>query len=85
MTYRRIAEDSDQTVGEADSRALGDLTSGASLSCAVSSWDDSVDEGMHHYTRVQILAQLSHFPEDFFEIWASTRCATSILKQQLTH
>lgn len=64
MTYRRIVEGMGQTVvgsssaAEADPRRSGDLADRATTSCVNSSRDDSVDEEMHHYTRVQILAQL---------------------------
>ena len=64
MTYRRIIEGLGQTVvgsssaAEADPRPSGNIADRAPVSCVNSSRDDSVDEEMHHYTRVQILAQL---------------------------
>ena len=64
MTYRRILDGPDQTVVEssnaadANSRPSGDLAGGARSSLGIPGRDDSVDDEMHHYTRVQILAQL---------------------------
>ena len=64
MTYRKILDGSDQTVVESssaadvNSRPSGDLAGGARSSLGISGRDDSVDDEMHHYTRVQILAQL---------------------------
>ena len=64
MTYRRKLEDFDQTVGESSSakaanpRPPGDLAGGSPTSLGISGRDDSVDEEIHHYTRVQIQAQL---------------------------
>ena len=62
MTYRRIVDDLGQIVvgsssaAEADPRRSGEHTNHAAASCVNSSRDDSVDEEMHHYTRVRILA-----------------------------
>ena len=70
MTYRRRSEDSDQAVVDSSSaeaanpRPPGNLTDRAPASCPKSSRDDSVDEEMHHYTRVQILAQLLHLSDE---------------------
>ena len=64
MTYRKILDGPDQTVVESSSaadvssRPSGDLAGGARSSPGISGRDDSVDDEMHHYTRVQILAQL---------------------------
>lgn len=64
MTYRKILDGPNQTVVESSSavdvnpRPSGDLAGSALSSLRISGRDDSVDDEMHHYTRVQILAQL---------------------------
>ena len=64
MTYRRIIEGLGQTVVESSSDAEAnpltsiDHASPTPSSLGVSGRDDSVDEEIHHYTRVQIQAQL---------------------------